>query len=161
MSRHMIQVPFGDTMVSRIAPLAGPGAYKTFSALFPLKTHWRDATCEEVECSDFLNGFVTTLDLSEGGQAVLAGLIRKGKTGRSYSEQRVTQSISKFMFPPGTNCFRGGHKLPLGRPGRFVTADGDWRGNPTGNRRVHVRAEDWIDESANQLDRIETLRNRG
>lgn len=161
MSRGMIQVPFGHTTVSRIAPLAGPQAYKTYSVVLPLATHWRDATCEEYGCEGWKYGFVTTLNLADAQGAILADLIRKGKTGRSFHEQRLTMELTKFIFPPGTPCFTGGHKVRIPRPEKFIVRDGDFRGNPTGNRRIHANGEDWAEDCAIHLDKVNTQRNRG
>lgn len=161
MSRGLIQVPFGNTLVQRVEPLASPPAYRTFSVILPLKTHWRDATCEEYECDGFLNGFVTTLSLVDAQGSLLANMIRKGKTGRSFHEQRVSLELTKFIFPPGTPCFTGGHKIQIQRPELFVVRDGDFRGNPTGRRRIHKNGSDWAEDCAEQLDMINTQRNRG
>jgi hypothetical protein len=161
MGRGMVQVPFGNTFVSRLAPLASPLAYKTYQMKLPLATHWRSATCEEADCPDFANGFVTKLDVSTGQGAILADMIRKGKTGRSFTENRPPGTITEFTFPPGTPCFAGGHKVRVERPATFLTVGGDWRGNPAGQRRVHKNGTEWAEDCAEHLDRINTERNRG
>jgi hypothetical protein len=34
----------------------------------------------------------------------------------------------------------------------YLVRDGDWRGNPTGRKRQHSRAQDWVEDfGENQL----------
>lgn len=164
-SRRMIQVPFGPhgQTVSRLAPLGSPAAYKTYGALSPLSTHWRDATCEEAACAAFLAGWVTTADLTTAGGQRMAHFITHDKT-RSWSLQRVTATLVKFVFGPGQRCFPSQvspHRVRMDRPPRFLVRDGDFRGNPTGFTREHKNGEQWAEDSAETLDRVRTLRQRG
>jgi hypothetical protein len=157
----MIQVPFGNATVSRNAPLMRPQAYKTYGVSMPLSTHWRKATCEEAGCTSYLEGFVTTLDLSTPTGAKLADIIRHDKT-RKHSMQQVSATMAKFVFPPGTECFRSfQHKVPVGRPSRFIVRGGNFLGNPDGHKRVFKNGEEWTDDFSGHLDRLNNQRNRG
>jgi hypothetical protein len=158
----VIQVPFGNTMVTRLAPAMGPEHYKTFGMAMPRATHWRPATCEEVDCPNYLSGWVTTVDLStELGQRQHHYLTHD--TERRPSVQRVSLTLVKFVYGPGFRCFRSGeHVVPLGRPPRLYVAGGDFRGNPRGTpTRVHTRAEAWVDEFATHQDQLATAIGRG
>jgi hypothetical protein len=157
----MIQVPFGNTLVSRIAPLAGPAAYKTYSMTMPARTHWRPATCEEVLCMAFLNGFATTVDTStELGRKQYHFITRDRE--RSPKAEKAGETLVTFTFPPGTPCFaRRDHKVALERPAHFLVTGGDFRGNPTGMRRRHANGAEWAEDCAEHLDRVNTERNRG
>ena len=42
-----------------------------------------------------------------------------------------------FTFEAGQQCFTQ-HHVP-DRPQFFVVRDGDWRGNPTGQNRLHTK----------------------
>jgi hypothetical protein len=159
---RMVQVPFGRTMVSRLAPDLGPEHFKTFTMSAPFKTHWRLATCEEYECDGVVNGFVTTVDMSTDlGQRQYHYLTHD--EDRSPVIQRVGPKTFKFMYRPGTPCFqRGDHRVPIGRPPFYLVSDGDWRGNPRRTQALrHRRAEDWIDQFANHQDEIATTVKRG
>jgi hypothetical protein len=152
----------GHVQLNRIPPQAGPEAYKTYSWRAPLSTHWRPATCEEVDCPDFLNGFVTTVDTATDlGQKQYHFLTHDRK--RSYSMQRVNDTLCKFVFRPGTICMRfRDHRAPIGRPPLFLVSGGDWRGNP---RQIpttrHRTAENWIEDFSDHQDRISTAVQRG
>jgi hypothetical protein len=155
-----IQVPFGHAMVTRIAPKAGPDKYKTYGMSMPLKTHWRAATCEEVDCEAWRNGWVTTVDLSTDLGKKQYDLITHDRE-RRYTMQRVSLTLVKFVYGPGFPCFaRSQHRTPLPRPARYIVAHGDWRGYLE-RPRVHQRAEDWVEDFALHHDQIRTAIERG
>lgn len=147
--------------VFRIEPLMPVQNYRTYGMSMPLSTHWVPATCEEFDCAAFLNGWVTTIDLStELGQKQYHFLTHD-KT-RTSEQEKLPGTLVKFTFAPGNTCFsKSEHKLPLGRPASFYTRGGDWRGNPGGERRVHKRAEDWIEDFSENQDRLNDLIERG
>lgn len=151
--------PFGAVTLNRIPPQGDPQHYKTYGALSPLSTHFRNGTCEEADCLAYREGWVTTVDLgTELGQRQ-ARYITHDKT-RRWTLQKVSDRMVKFVFAAGQQCYRK-HRIRIDRPARFLVRGGDWRGNPTGFRREHKRAEDWVEDQIETLDRIETARNRG
>ena len=160
---HMVQMPFGRATISRLAPDAGPERYKTFTMSSPFESHWRRADCEEVECSDFLHGFVMTVDFSnELGQKQLYYLTKLDKD-RRYHLQRTGQWEVKLIYGPGNPCFkRGEHRVQIDREPFYLVCEGDWRGNP---RKlppvVHRRVEDWVDQFANHQEEVSTTIQRG
>lgn len=127
-------------------PLAGPQLYKSYSVFAPPKSHFRRATCEEYECDGYMFGFVTTVDTStELGQRQYHFLTHDKR--RTYSMQRPSLTLVKFVYKPGTICMGwDSHRVPIGRPPRLLVADGDWRGNPTGRFRRHDRIEHWVED---------------
>lgn len=136
-------IPSPDGM--RIPPQLPPGAMKTYQVLAPGSTHYRSATCEEVGCAAYSQGWRTTLDLStELGQRQ-AEYIRK-ESGRKYSEERPDGVVATFFFEPGQRCFAR-HRVRVGRPEIYVVREGDWRGNPRGiSPRRHTRPEHWVED---------------
>lgn len=139
-------------------PAAGPiGAYQTFQIAVPLETHWRPATCEEVDCEQYRNGWrVRVQGLSESDVYAIAN------SGRKFTRLDVAETETWLVFEPGQSCFRASeHRLPLGRPELFVVRDGDWRGNPTGNVYQHKRAEDWVDQFSVNQGKIAEAIERG
>jgi hypothetical protein len=152
----------GAVRLNRIPPAGPAHAYKTYGIAMPLATHWRPATCEEVDCAAYRNGWVTTVDLSTDlGKRQFEHC--KGDRSRSYSMQRPELNLIKFVYAPGNRCFSAGdHRLPLGRPARFYVAGGDYRGNPRGIRtRVHQRAADWVEDFAGHQGRLAAAIERG
>ncbi len=144
----------------RVPPALPAAAMKTYQIAAPLATHWRKATCAEVDCPAFLHGWQTVCDEStELGQRQ-ADYIRHDKT-RKHAEQRAEGGLTVFVFGAGQNCFRP-HQVPSGRPERFLVTGGDFRGNPLGiPPREHVRPDDWVDDMAETLDEIRTRHERG
>ena len=142
-----------------------PRFYKSYSMNAPLRTHWRAATCEEVDCADYLNGFVLHCDLgTELGQKQLAFI--RGDRSRSPKAEKVGGTLVDFFYPPGTECFASTqklatHRVPIGRPPVYLVADGDWRGNPTGRIRRHRNGGDWAEDFAENVDRFRTMQQRG
>jgi hypothetical protein len=156
----MIQIPFGNTVVTRVEPVGRPQDYKTYTIAFPTKTHWRPATCEEVLCFAYLNGWATTVDLNTDlGQKQYHYI--KTESGRSFTEEKTGSSLAKFSFGPGQVCFGASqHKVPLERPARFLVTPGDFRAR-TGTTRVHANGGDWAEDFALHQDKINTAIERG
>lgn len=130
---------------------------RTYQLRSPLTTHWRNALCQDVDCDAYANGWQTTLDLSTELGVEQAKYIRF-KSGRHFTVEEHLPLVT-LTFPPGQQCFRP-HYVPLEREPTLIVRDGDWRGNPTGYRRVHTRVEDWIDDFANnQISVAEGIEN--
>lgn len=156
----MIQVPYGHGMISRIEPAGPSQAYKTYSMRFPLKTHWRQATCEEVDCEAYRCGWVTTVDIgTELGQKQFYFITHDKE--RSCSMQKSGDTLFKFLFGPGQRCFASGnHRVRLERIPQALVIPGDFR-QRTGPVQVHKRIDDWVDDFANHQNRIKTQLERG
>ncbi|NUS00588.1 MAG: hypothetical protein HOV67_35645 [Kribbellaceae bacterium] len=123
--------------LSRPAPLMDAAAYKTYEMRSPLATHFRAATCAEVNCPHYLNGWRVHL---EALPAELADAARK--SGRRYREEKVAEGQTYLVFEAGQNCFRvSQHRARIDRPPLYIVRDGDFRGNPRGTKaRLHQRA---------------------
>lgn len=147
----------GDGM--RIAPSAPVNAYKTFQIIAPLSTHFREASCEEVNCGSFLNGFRSVIDESTELGQQQAHYIRK-LSRRKFTEEKQASGLTVFTFESGQNCFTK-HQTRLERPEHFVVRDGDWRGNPTGKRYVHTNSELWVEDFADHQENIKRVIERG
>jgi hypothetical protein len=135
----------------RIAPALPVGSYKTYQIRQPLNTHFRKATCAEVECPPHLKGWATRVPvISEQADYIM------NKSGRKF-KRVVEDGMAVFTFYPGQSCF-GEHVISLQRPQLFLVKDGDWRGNPSGRSRQHTRAADWVDDFAtHQADLADKL----
>lgn len=146
--------------LNRIQPKGPPSAYKTFSILAPLATHFRTATCEEVQCRAHTRGWVSPIDERTDQGQRWAYRIRKVE-GRRYTEHKDAGGMTVFTFPAGQRCF-GKHSVPIQRPELFVVRDGDWRGNPRGTEPLrHSKPEHWIEHFQEHHDQIRTIQQRG
>ena len=144
----------------RIVPQASPAVFQTYQIAAPVQSHWRDATCDEVDCPNRINGWRTKInEATDLGQAQ-AYYIRHDRS-RRHTEELMPDGLTVFTFDAGQACFEP-HKTRLDRPELFIVRGGDWRGNPTGREPLlHANADDWTDDFANTQDRIATLVERG
>ena len=143
-------------------PMLGPEFYKTYRMVAPLRTHWRPASCSEYECDEYVHGFVLTVDVgTELGQRQ-AHYVRHDKS-RKCSEQKVGETLIKFVYGPGNDCFKyGEHRVPVGRPPFYLVVDGDWRGNPRGTPAYHHRRiDDWVEDFATHQQTLADAQQRG
>jgi hypothetical protein len=136
---------------------AGPEAYKTFAFVAPLATHFRTATCAEVNCAGYERGFKTIVP-ADGPQATYI----RAQSGRRFIETRQPDGMVEFVFPPGQQCFQSaGHRLPLHREPTYYVRDGDHRGNPWGTRALQMRPIDWVDAFQDHQSKVADARERG
>jgi hypothetical protein len=125
--------------------------------LYPLSTHWRKATCEEVDCPQFVQGWDTVVDTS-------TELGRKqydychGDRTRSFTETKEGFTLVRFHYGPGNKPFAGprhDHRTRIERPPLFIVRGGDWRGNPLNvPTKTHRNAENWVDDFATHQDKL-------
>lgn len=152
-------------------PGFGPAAMKTYQVSSPRETHYRDATCAEVDCRNHAKGWVTVIDEATDLGAKQARYIRSVcrpagaavviKVRARYTEAKTPAGWTEFTFGPGQECFTP-HKVPVGRPELYVVRDGDWRGNPRRTEPYrHTRAEYWVEDMQGHLDGIRTIAERG
>lgn len=145
---------------SRIQPRLPVQAVKTYQVLTPVHTHFRAATCAEVDCPQHLHGWQTPIDESTELGQQQAWYIRN-QSGRRYTENRdLLPGVTVFAFQAGQRCFAQ-HKARLDRPELFLVRDGDWRGNPTGNKRQHTRPEDWVEDFATNQQQLADQLEKG
>jgi hypothetical protein len=148
-------------LVNRIPPNMAPEAYVTYRILAPITTHWMPATCEQVECEAFIYGWTIAVDeATELGQRQ-AHYIRHDRT-RSARESRSDAGLTVFDFGAGQQCFAASQHKRQVRPDQFIVDGGDWRGNPRRvERRVHTDAKFWVEDFAENQDKLHTLIEKG
>lgn len=137
--------------LSRPAPLMSAAAYKTYEMRSPLPTHFRAATCAEVQCPHYLNGWRVRVE----GLAPEDVHAAKN-SGRRWVEQHIAEGETWLLFEAGQNCFRvSQHRARIDRPPLYIVRDGDFRGNPRGTKaRLHQRAADWVEDFAGHQQAI-------
>lgn len=129
-------------MLNRITPAAPHHAFTTFRVRQPLATHFRRATCAEIECENYIHGFKINVDTrTERGQRQ-AHLIRV--SGAAYSVVRLPDGTADAVFPPGTLCFRP-HYRSLFREPLTVVQQGDWRTPRAARDTRAMPAAEWLD----------------
>lgn len=142
-------------------PAALPAtAMQTFQIVAPKETHTRGASCEDVECQAYKNGWRMRIDLQTPlGQA--QGRYIKYDSGRSYKVIGQQDGIVELEFAPNQPCFAE-HRVRTDRPEIYRVKGGDHRGNPLKTlTRVHKKPEFWVEEFAENQDRLKTQIERG
>ncbi len=133
-----------------IVPRLSPQHTKTYQIVAPLATHFRPASCREIECRGYMNGWKTTVlpGTPEHAQ-VLALRGRYAFTGPVRNED----GTDTFTFPAGQECFRRSqHRVPLERePLYVVRTDG----------AVRRRERDWVDDFATHQQALADHQRRG
>jgi hypothetical protein len=149
-------------MVTHPPRTAPPELYRTFAISAPLSSHWRDATCAEVECTSSAQGFTVTCDLRTELGLRQARYIRD-HSGRSWTHEVLGSGVMiRFSFPAGQRCFAQ-HRVPLEREPIFVVRNGDHRGvgrGPAG-KRVFDRPEHWVETFAEHQQGLAETQARG
>jgi len=151
----------GSPTLFRIQPAMPVQFYTTFRIAIPLRTHWRKATCEEIDCEQYLKGWTTQVDeATELGQQQ-AYYIRHDR-GRKHTEEKTPEGLTSFWFPPGQRCFQAAnHQTWNGRPERYIQQSGDWRGNPDGHRIEHSGPAPWRDAFGENQEVLSDAHKRG
>jgi hypothetical protein len=144
--------------VNRVEPAMPPEAYKTFQITAPVSTHWRKATCTEVDCPNYLNGWRVRI---EGLDPQMLHAART--SGRRHTELPVAEGETWLVFDAGQPCFRAAeHRKRIDRPELYVVRDGDHRGNPRGTKaRLHQRPEHWTEQFAEHQQALADAHEKG
>lgn len=130
-----------------------PAHMKNYVILAPPATHFRPATCAEVQCRAFTAGWETHLDEATEDGKQLAAYVRSGKHGNQFTEWRAERStITVFRFPPWQpNPFGLEHRkhlVKLDRPEIFAVRDVDTGFELKQHRGAENGAQDWVDDFA-------------
>jgi hypothetical protein len=146
--------------IKRIETRTPVEAMQTFQVTAPKATHTRRATCEEVECPQYLRGWRMKLDLgTELGQKQAYYI--KHSSGRAFKVVSQRDGLVELEFKPNQDCFAE-HRVRIDRPEIYRVKGGDYRGNPLRTPvRTHKKPEFWVEEFAQNQDRLRTLTERG
>lgn len=144
---------------NRPEPALRPEQMKTYAIIRQDGVHMRPATCAEIECPQWVNGWITRVPR---GTDLEAYIVSGAHGRRCYEVTPIESAERQFMFAIGQSCFREStHRVPIEREPFFVVRDGDWRGNPRGTAAINRRPDDWVDDFANHQQRIADARDRG
>jgi len=142
--------------VHRVTPNMPTGNYKTYRVMSPLATHHRSATCAEVNCHAYTEGW--TYKKSDLDERLLYLVTHAGKRYRETDFDNATY----LVFEPGQACFQAStHTVPLDRPEFYYAGQGDYRSFSTRRAQKFTRPDDWVDSFANHIDKINTVIERG
>ncbi len=127
----------------------------SFIASAPKTSHWLPASCEDVDCWRYINGFRIPLDADNarpirGGvstQSTAEWLRAEKAAGRlRFTEQRTGEGVIDFVFPAGHPCFES-HSLPIGAS----EIPPDLLHVTAGSRYRHERSADWREDMSETM----------
>lgn len=131
--------------------------YKTYRIMQPLSTHFRYATCAEIECPAYTEGW-TYKKSDLVAQNLLYVVTHAGKRYREVDHENETY----LAFEPGQPCFQEStHRKSLERPEFYYAGRGDFRSFSTRRAEQFTRPEDWRDSFAEHLDTINNEIRKG
>lgn len=141
--------------VNRVTPTLPVTAMQTFSVSTDSARHWRRATCAQVNCRHWREGWLSAFDESAPDQHGLAQYVRNF-SGRRFTERRDDQGRTVFRFHPGQVCFNADQHRVRDEdvPELYLARAGDWRGNPDGKVTRHSGVDPWLDHMQANLERV-------
>lgn len=137
-----------------------PDRYKSFQIVSPKSTHFRPATCHEVDCVSFQRGWRQIIDIKTIDGQKTAYWIRMHSQRHFTVERTQTEGVLAFVFPPGQRCFVQ-HEVRLERPEVFLTRHGNPLMPIHRTEPQQYRPDQWVDQFASLTDKIQTERNKG
>ena len=84
----------------------------------PRSSHYRTASCAEVNCPNYQNGFQIILPTT-----MIVQIIAIRESRMQYNEEEMEGGLIRFVFAPGQECFEGQageHKTNLERDPIFL-----------------------------------------
>ena len=132
-------------------------SYQSFEIKAPLGTHFRPGTCAEANCPNYLHGWRVRVE------GLPLEMVHAARTsGRRYREEQIADGETWLMFEAGQPCFRASqHRVRVERPELYIARAGDARGNPTGQVTRHTRPEHWVEQFADNQDKLAAVQQRG
>jgi hypothetical protein len=128
------------------------GAYDTYALKQRPAAKNRRASCDEVDCPNYLHGWRTSIDpKSDQGPAQLLYL-RGDRTRKATETADPVSGLVTFTYEAGQTCF-GEHWIEMQQ--LYLVGRGDHRtpDRQKGYRR-HTRAEFWVEEFGENQDRL-------
>jgi hypothetical protein len=141
-------------MVRMSAPAS---AYQSYVLDRPsTRKFWVQATCEEIECPDWLHGW--RVDAAALGPQHWADI---RAMGYRYELLDIAAGVRQLVFEAGQACFRSStHQRPTLAEPLYLVKPGH-RGAYLGRGRQHTRGIDWVEDFAEHTDKIVTRVARG
>lgn len=133
------------------------GSYKTYAMRSPIQTHFRRATCAEVDCDAFINGWSYRVETLLPEDLYVAK-----HSGKRYRELHIGPNENYIVFEAGQACFGAPqHVISLHRPEFYFVGRGHHSVFSTRNAVPRKDAAEWLDDFANHQDKLNTMIQRG
>lgn len=145
----------GDRPLVRWDPKMGPQHYRTFGGEAPLTTHFRRATCKEVNCAAYENGWSFNKKVLTPGD-----YYKVTHAGKRYREVTIAPGETYLVFEAGQFCFDR-HRMRIQRPDIFYTGRGDWRIFNRSHAKVIPTAEEFTERFGSHVELVKEVIKRG
>lgn len=145
-------IPTSEGM--RFPQKGNPNEYSTFSIHAPLATHWRKATCQEVDCPEYRNGWGLRVEHHDA-----AVLYAAEHSGRKFYRKEVSPGENWLVFEAGQKCFQAeNHRKKIERDDVFVLRRGDFRRYEDPHK---LSSQSWVDSFGENQENINAAIQRG
>ena len=129
---------------------------QVFRVAMPIATHWERATCAEVDCAAYINGWALVLPAADADNAIAA----VKASGRSYQFVLVVRpendGMVEYRFAAGQPCFGSSrHMAQTERPALYIHGNRETRVS-----RV-VQTSEWAERFGETLDGLRGIDERG
>ncbi|MCH9011289.1 MAG: hypothetical protein IIC21_11740 [Chloroflexi bacterium] len=129
--------------------------------LTPWDTHKRPATCQEIDCNEYLNGWTVVVDVTtEIGKSRQYTI--EHEAGRRYTKSSLEEGKVVYDFEPGQACFlQSRHTILIGRsPDHRILKAGvsNSSAHPKGRLVGHT---EWMDDYGETAFQFNLKRERG
>ena len=138
--------------VMRVIPTLNPTAFTTFQLIQPSRTHFRPASCAEIECPHYVHGWISTVPAGSKEEWACRN------SRRGFTETKVEGNLIRFHFYAGQPCFKyKTHEKFLEREALHIVRQGDWRWR--GQGKTHTKPEFWREEFSEHQDKLNKVIN--
>lgn len=134
-------------------------AFTTYQVARPVLTHWKVATCAQVDCERRARGWRMAFDLADPQKRAAAKWI-KHHSQRAFTVESQDGDIVTLAFAAGQDCFET-HHASLERDPIFVIRGGDQRGNPRGTQARVLSGISWRDDFGEHQQTLADTQERG
>lgn len=138
-----------------MSPMGQPYQYKSYRFIRPA-SHWRKATCEEVGCPHWANGWRVRIQGLTDHDFYTAT-----HCGRKYREVQIRDGESYLEYEAGQPCFEAHkHVMEVGIEPIYLVQRGDYRQYVEHPRR-HANIQNWMEDFAEHQEGIRRIIERG
>ena len=129
---------------------------QTFRVAMPVSTHWDAASCEDVDCLAYLNGWSLIMPVAEAADAIAT----VKASGRAYSfrmvDRQTDDGMVEYRFAAGQPCFAASrHIAQTDRPALYI------HGNRETQQSRVVQTNEWHERFVETLDGLHEIDERG
>ncbi len=144
--------------------MTDPTAYNTYELLQPIATHRRPATCAEVNCMQYLNGWATTVADGSADETIIRDACAGAVDGRRRKALPIKQEggFTQYVFEAGQPCFRAGTHTTLNdREALGIRRDGNRLGVGRADVFRHANLDEWVEDFGEHQDKLSDEARKG